>query len=290
MRFKLGIKFEDGSTDNWVYNNFDNEIISERFGPINPYMNSTKLAQITYRPTDKVYKYMSDMRHLEINLGLECNMDCPACSQRLHRNEIHSASPKDIPSFIEKIQNINEVRNIQQRFVEKLNEKIKYKKQVNAFSLILTADYIISTEIFGDKPLQLEEIQEYIRTDTDETERIYNMILDWFYENINKFNNTSGIGEVWGKYEKTDEEITSIYVISKVLKDFLADNNINFNGIKEKLLEAEYLETRNREFTIPVNINGTKVRCIKINVKSEKTDLQFENEYIEQSTLEDLPF
>ena len=104
MRFKLGIKFEDGSTDNWVYNNFDNEIISERFGPINPYMNSTKLAQITYRPTDKVYKYMSDMRHLEINLGLECNMDCPACSQRLHRNEIHSASPKDIPSFIEKIQ------------------------------------------------------------------------------------------------------------------------------------------------------------------------------------------
>ena len=192
--------------------------------------------------------------------------------------------------FIEKIQDIEEVRKIQQDFVEKLNKIIQYKKQVNAFSLILTADWIVSKEIFEDEPLKMEEIQDYIRTDTDETERIYNIILDWFYENINKFNNTSGIGEVWGKYEKTDEEITSIYVISKVLKDFLDDNNINFNGIKEKLLEAEYLETRNREFTIPVNINGTKVRCIKINVKSEKTDLQFENEYIEQSTLEDLPF
>ena len=192
--------------------------------------------------------------------------------------------------FIEKIQDIEEVRKIQQDFVEKLNKIIQYKKQVNAFSLILTADWIVSKEIFEDEPLKMEEIQDYIRTDTDETERIYNIILDWFYENINKFNNTSGIGEVWGKYEKTDEEITSIYVISKVLKDFLDDNNINFNGIKEKLLEAEYLETRNREFTIPVNINGTKVRCIKINVKSEKSDIQFENEYIEQSTLEDLPF
>lgn len=194
--------------------------------------------------------------------------------------------------FIEKIQDIEEVRKIQQDFVEKLNKIIQYKKQVNAFSLILTADWIISKEIFEDEPLKIEEIQDYIRTDTDETERIYNMILDWFYENINKFNNTSGIGEVWGKYEKNGEEVTSIYIISKVLKDFLFENNINFNGIKEKLLEKGYIETRNsiKEFTIPTKINGNNVRCIKINVKPEKSDLQFENEYIEQSTLEDLPF
>ena len=118
------------------------------------------------------------------------------------------------------------------------------------------------------------------------------MILDWFYENINRFNNTSGIGEVWGKYERNGEEITSIYIISKVLKDFLADNDINFNGVKEKLLEKDYIETRNsiKEFTIPTNINGTKVRCVKINVKPEKNDLQYENEYVQQTTLEDLPF
>ena len=193
--------------------------------------------------------------------------------------------------FIEKIQDIEEVRKIQQDFVEKLNKIIQYKKQVNAFSLILTADWIVSKEIFEDEPLKLEEIKDYIRTDTDETERIYNMILDWFYENINKFSNSTGIGEVWGKYEKNNNEITTIYVISKVLKDFLSDNNINFNGVKEKLLEADYLETRNcvKEFTIPTDINGTKVRCIKINVKPEKSDIQFENEYT-QETLEDLPF
>ena len=194
--------------------------------------------------------------------------------------------------FIEKIQDIEELKSIKHGFVEELNKKIEYKKQVNAFSLILTADYIVSTQIFKDKPLQLEDIQDYIREDTDETTRVYNLILDWFYENINKFNNTSGIGEVWGKYEKNGEEITSIYVISKVLKDFLSENNINFNGVKEKLLEKDYIETRSsiKEFTIPTNINGTNVRCIKINVKSEKTDLQFENEHITQTTLEDLPF
>lgn len=194
--------------------------------------------------------------------------------------------------FIEKIQDIDKIRDIQQNFTMELNKKIKYKKQVNAFSLILTADYIVSAQIFEDKPLQLEEIQDYIREDTDETSRVYNMILDWFYENINRFNNTSGIGEVWGKYERNGEEITSIYIISKVLKDFLADNDINFNGVKEKLLEKDYIETRNsiKEFTIPTNINGTKVRCVKINVKPEKNDLQYENEYVQQTTLEDLPF
>lgn len=194
--------------------------------------------------------------------------------------------------FIEKIQDIDKIREIQQKFVIELNKKIKYKKQVNAFSLILTADFIASSLIFKDKLLQLDEIQDYIREDTDETTRVYNLILDWFYENINKFNNSSGIGEVWGKYEKNGEEITSIYVISKVLKDFLANNNINFNGVKEKLLEKDYIETRNsiKEFTIPTKINGNNVRCIKINVRAEKSDLQFENEYTEQSTLENLPF
>ena len=194
--------------------------------------------------------------------------------------------------FIEKIQDIDKIRGIQQNFVTELNKKIKYKKQVNAFSLILTADFIASSLIFKDKPLQLDEIQDYIREDTDETTRVYNLILDWFYENINKFNNSSGIGEVWGKYEKNGEEITSIYVISKVLKDFLASNNINFNGVKEKLLEKDYIETRNsiKEFTIPTKINGNNVRCIKINLPTEKSDLQFENEYTEQLTLENLPF
>ena len=72
----------------------------------------------------------------------------------------------------------------------------------------------------------------------------------------------------------------------------MASNNINFNGVKEKLLEKDYIETRNsiKEFTIPTKINGNNVRCIKINLPTEKSDLQFENEYTEQLTLENLPF
>ena len=236
--------------------------------------------------TSEVSKEGVKNRVIEINENETIIEDGNAAVNFIQEN--YGFAGKD---FIEKVQDIDKVRDIQQNFIIELNKKIKYKKQANAFSLILTADFIASSLIFKDKPLQLEEIQEYIREDTDETTRVYNLILDWFYENINKFNNTSGIGEVWGKYEKNGEEVTSIYVISKVLKDFLSNSNINFNGVKEKLLAADYIETRNciKEFTIPININGNKVRCIKINVKSEKTDLQFENEYSQQS-LEDLPF
>ena len=192
--------------------------------------------------------------------------------------------------FVEIIKNNTNIENIQKHFIDELNKNIEYKKQINASATILTADYIASKLIFEDDPLSIEDVKKYIRSDTDETERIYDFILDWFYENMNKFNNTSGIGEVWGKYERNGEEITSIYVISKVLKDFLSENNINFNGIKEKLLEKDYIEKDNYgKFSITTRINGTNIRCIKINVKSEKTDIQFENKYTQQD-FRDLPF
>lgn len=192
--------------------------------------------------------------------------------------------------FIKLIRDREQLKKRYNAFAEELNKSIKYKKQINAFSVIMTADYIVSKNIFQDKPLTIEEISKYFRKDTDETERIYNLILEWFYQNINKFNNTSNIGEVWGKYDNNNEEISTIYIISKVLKDFLNENNIDFNGIKKKMLEKEYIErNRQREFTHSVTINGTKIRCIKINVKPDKTDLQFENEY-QQQEMTELPF
>ncbi len=192
--------------------------------------------------------------------------------------------------FIELIRDREQLKKTHNSFAEELNKSIKYKKQINAFSVIMIADYIVSKNIFQDKPLTIEEISKYFRKDTDETERIYNLILEWFYQNINKFNNTSNIGEVWGKYDNNNEEISTIYIISKVLKDFLNENNIDFNGIKKKMLEEEYIERNMQgEFTHSVIINGTKIRCIKINIKLDETDLQFENEY-QQQEMTELPF
>lgn len=102
-KFTLDIKYEDGSTDIWMYDNFDNHVVSKRFGDLNPNQNSNYAIQPIFNEHDKVYKYLPNLKWLEINLGLQCNLDCKICPQAKYRNLVHSASPKDIPGFIEQL-------------------------------------------------------------------------------------------------------------------------------------------------------------------------------------------
>lgn len=102
-KFLLDIKFVDGSTDVWSYNNFDNEIVSKRFGCLNPRVETQCSPEISFRYDDEIYKYLNQIKWFEVNLGLQCNLDCPICSQRPYRNVIHSASPKDVDPFIEQV-------------------------------------------------------------------------------------------------------------------------------------------------------------------------------------------
>lgn len=193
--------------------------------------------------------------------------------------------------FIQKLPDIDTLKQMHSEIVNKIKND-NSEKQTNAIATILLADQLISKEIFQDKPLDIEDIKEYFSEDTDEADRIYNSIIDWFYQNINKFYFDTLItnGEVWGKYEKTGEEITAIYIIPKILKDFLSNNNISFNGIKSKLFDKNYIEKNsNGEYTTPTRVNNALCRCIKIIVKPELSDLQFEQVY-KQQAMEDLPF
>ena len=185
--------------------------------------------------------------------------------------------------FIELINKSENLFDIQKNFVNELNNIIDYKKQINAYSLILTADSIVSKEIFKDDPLTINDIQNYVTKDTDETERFYEKILEWFYQNINRFKEET-TGEIWGKYTNLGEEITNIYVIPKVLYEFLEQNNINFNGIKKKLWDKGYIEKDSQgKFAQATKLNGNLCRCIKINViKTNEEEVQEE--------LKDLPF
>lgn len=178
--------------------------------------------------------------------------------------------------FIELIKDKEKIANIQKIFTEVLSQNIEYKKQINAFSIIMTADYIISNEIFKDNALTIEQIKPYIRKDTEETERIYQQIIEWITQNINKFINENNVPmtEIWGKCEENN-----VYVIVKVLTDFLNDKNISFKGIKEKLFNKGYIE-KNAKGEIAGNkkINGISCRCVKIIIKQEDETNEIQNE------------
>ena len=186
--------------------------------------------------------------------------------------------------FIELIKDREELQTIQQHFVKKLNEITEYKKQINAFSVILAADYIVSKKIFKDEPICIEEVKKYIREDTDETERYYNYLLDQLNINKNKFykradNSNEWIapnGEIWGKIEQTSEfshNRTTIcyYIYPEIARKIFNETSENWNSIKKKLADKDYIGTSNDKgyirYTVKEIMPEGRRNMIQINFK-----------------------
>lgn len=190
--------------------------------------------------------------------------------------------------FIELIENREELIKTQEHFVKELSNIMEYKKQINAFSIIMTADYIISKKIFYDKPITLEEIKSFVREDTDETERYYNYLIDQLNINKNKFyrrqdNYNSWIepnGEIWGKLEQTTEysnnrKTLNYYIYPEIAKRIFTETSENWNSVKKKLADKGYIETsieqqngnKKKRYTVKENMPEGYRNMIKINFK-----------------------
>ena len=172
--------------------------------------------------------------------------------------------------FVEIIKNEEDLFKQYNKIIDNLKDITESKKQINAVGVILLADKLVSEKIFKDNRLKIEDIKDYFTKDIDEAERYMELIIEWFYQNINKFyyNNNINNGEIWGTYRQEKEgEITQILVNPKVLKDFLKSNNINFNGIKTKLFNKGYLEKSSQDrYVHQTTVNGIKQNLIKINI------------------------
>lgn len=181
------------------------------------------------------------------------------------------------------VENLPSVKDLQKRHTEifnKLNERYKSTgKQTNAIATVLLADELTSKSIFGDTPLSIEQAEKYFTKDIDEAERIYNLIVDWLFANINKFEGYST--EVWGKYiaieDGEDKKIQHFYINNKVLKDFLKTNNISFDGIKNKLLDKGVLERNSQgRFTFQTSVSGKMQNLIKFNLIKNENESELE--------------
>lgn len=180
------------------------------------------------------------------------------------------------------IENLPSTEYLIQRHAE-LFEKINRGsgKQANALALILLADEIVSKQIFHDTPLTVQQISKYHTEDIDEADRIYELIVDYFYRNINKFSENSNT-EYWGGYEEDREgNIKTFFFIPSVLRDFLKENGISFDGIKDKLFSHGYVRKDNKgKYTILKRVGSRVMRGIEFNIIGE--DKQF--------NMDDLPF
>lgn len=190
--------------------------------------------------------------------------------------------------FIDLIADRKQLEQVNNKFVKDISELTEYKKQVNAFACIMTADYYCSKLIFNDEPLSLDDIREYIREDTDEADRYYNYLIDQLNINKNKLlkredNSTQWnipTGEIWGKIEQTSEysnnrKIIGYYIYPEIVKRIFAETSTNWNSIKKKLADRGYIETSKEEqsstkkvrYTIKERMPEGRRNMVKVNIK-----------------------
>lgn len=179
-------------------------------------------------------------------------------------------------NFVEIIQRLDKEKlyELRNNYVTELIKITKYKKQNNAISVILVADYIASKYIFDEKPLTVKDIKEYIRNDTDEADRIIEIILNIAESNINNFRDNTNpnkevYGQVWGELDRARDGYngTIFYYnfIPNVLYEELQKRNIVWNAVKKKLADKGYIKRqRNGEYTISIRSVGGKQRFIQV--------------------------
>lgn len=172
--------------------------------------------------------------------------------------------------FLDKIPTDDILKQRHTEIFKQLDDRYKSTgKQTNAIATVLLADEIISKYIFEDKTLTIEQAERFFTKNIDETERIYNLIVDCFFQNISKFKN-EGYIECWGGYDEIDGRITDFYFIPSVLREFLSNHNISFDGIKSKLHDKGYIEVDKGRYTTLKRINNKPMRCIKIHLKDDE--------------------
>lgn len=111
MKFKLTCLNEKLQTEVWYYDNVTNEIcVGNLYNPIIDLREKLKIEppKKPYLPFEKATGSKNrEVRHLRIQVGLNCNFNCSYCSQAKSRNKVIPIKPSEV-SIVEilKAQNI----------------------------------------------------------------------------------------------------------------------------------------------------------------------------------------
>lgn len=178
--------------------------------------------------------------------------------------------------FIEILKNID-IEELNNKYCTILKE-VKHNteatdKQAMAIAVVLVAEEIISTEIFKDDKLTIQDIKQYLKTkmEVSASERAFTQITGYFAENSIRFDIDidTNKGAIWGKFGVvSDIDIASgkykLFVIKTVLERELNKMGFSYNAIKKDWADKQYQIKYGTKYSRSESINGTKVECITL--------------------------
>ena len=184
------------------------------------------------------------------------------------------------------IQHLPDRKELQERYREifkkVLEECDTTEKQAMAMSAILLADEISCKIIFRDKPLEVEDINKFLRSkaDVDVPTRAYDWTVSWIARNAKRFTDQDNNGEIWGKI---DLDNNCCMVLKDVLTEQMNKAGFEYPAVVRKWAENGYIERNSQgRYYFNTHVYGIKGNYVKIVFNIE--------ENIVDEILETLPF
>lgn len=171
--------------------------------------------------------------------------------------------------FVENI-DPEKVRTIYDEYFVKLSDTDTTEKQCMASAVILTADAIISEMFFNDKPLEIEQMQKFLKSKASVSvgERGYQYICDWVAMNIKNFLGTSEAQtELPAKIYGQKGDSGWIYINQSVFRAAVEEAGFNDRALLSYLKSKGLIKTRGRNMTRGKRIEGINTECVLIKMK-----------------------
>lgn len=167
--------------------------------------------------------------------------------------------------MLNKPESLELAKNTQEFYQKELSNNDGVGKQEISASLLLTADFLLSSWIFKDNdPLKPEDITEFLssKDDVNPNQRALDWLMGFMASNPSKFNDGGSTGELWG-------EITAdkAFIIKSIFDQKITEAGYNSAAFLSWAKREGILDTEGSKRTKKKRIKGSApVNCVCIKV------------------------
>jgi uncharacterized protein (DUF927 family) len=186
--------------------------------------------------------------------------------------------------WVEWIQKEGSIEELTKKF-EFFNEKIcsssVTEKQSMSASLIATADYFITRELFEDKKnITTDEIMEFLKSNAtiSQEERAYQHIISAVTMNSGKFKSPYQ-NEVWGRFEGTANSPEWVVIVGSKFDQLMESGGYSGKAVLSWMRENNLIDAPEKSLKVVVWLEGCSVRCVKLRLNRHHKEFEkVENE------------
>lgn len=229
-------------------------------------------------------------RIIELNCNEKIVENGPSVVSEIKKN--YGFAGRDFVKWLEDEDNLQTAIKTFELYQQEFADTKVTDKQVMAMSLILTADALIGSLYFDEKPLKAADVEEALKTDEDLdlTKRAYEFICQYIAMNKRHFDpSNSENTDIWG-----DSDSNFYYIIRLKFSDICSEGDFNDKAVLSAFKDAGYIYTQ-KGCTKTKRICGESVNCVFLK-KPERLEAEGnlpsvdDFKEIEEERQEELPF